>query len=152
MKVKNYLLLLTVAGVAIIAGCHKKTVENENSGYLEEEAVVIEKVHLSKLLTHGECEKVSKSTNFSDNGVVDFSIPIEINVPDVRVLILRCKHGKFVIRSDDTNLDYSDNFSRLEIGRKVIIGYRSVYKNYYDNYKLTRSRLIGYKYLRVTEK
>ncbi|KKR44867.1 MAG: hypothetical protein UT90_C0005G0010 [Parcubacteria group bacterium GW2011_GWA1_40_21] len=149
MKVKQFLLLI-VAGIMVLSVCggmrciRKKTYQEERSLLLTENAKVLYLLSITPM--HGKPSIINPST---DNGEMSTCfVPVNVDVPNVYAIILKCEHGEFIFKSPKIK----QLWEGLKEGQEVIVTYREVYKNKYNSYKLKESRLIKYEFIDVKPK
>jgi len=147
MKVKKFLLLI-VTGIIVLSVCmgciYKKTYQEEYSLLLTESAEVVDLILITPM--HGKPSVINPST---DNGeMVTCFVSVNVDVPNVYAIILKCEHGKFIFRSPKIK----QLWEGLKEGQEVIVTYREIYKNKYNSYKLKESHLIKYDFVDVKPK
>lgn len=163
MKVKNYLLLLVIVGLALlVAGC--RYTKKEYSSVLTEDAEVVDLVYTPS--RHGSGSGAGPSINMSGDVGISF-VSVSVDIPEVYAIIFKCDHGKFIVQSNKheesqkikslrENLKDGHHkesqkikslWENLKDGQKVSITYREVYKNTYDGDKLLESHLVKYNFI-----
>lgn len=145
MKVKNFLFLLVVVGLLLLAGC--EYTKNEYSSLLTEDAEVVDLVYTP--LRHGRGSGIGPSINMNGHLGISF-VSVRVDVPETYAIVFRCEHGKFIVQSNKHwgPQKVKQLWGELRDGQKVVVIYREIYENTYDaNNKLLESHLIKYNFI-----